>query len=445
MTAVAHNGPGWIRVDRSILWHEVFGHSEPLSYREAYLWMQCRADFAGPGRSTLKASMRELMRAWGWRSVRRVHDFIVRVEKAGLLKRTKRTRSGTQFLLLDGDAQQRLGLAPEQQQMPEQSRCKGESTATSLPCERSSRMPAPFSGTQRNANLAQAEHPAPVAGTTPCPSQSPHSSSVSQPKQSGHRNTAAASAEQQARRHGTPSAASTRNVAPSPALLTRTPTKEINPSSLETPLAEAVQRGELAMIRFAAAPSGRDREKLKGLGFRGKRIEGSIWWLGKVNLVQEERPAPTESESERSTQTVLKVAQAWFSADVRRLLAEVQFHEENGTLVVSTHNAVTAAWLEDSHATTLREIAQSVVGAGARYRIDGPRTLRRGAVPQQARLRLLAVANGGDVERAVLACCAIRRGWVNENGGKLVCDSGDEMTDWIVSRMVDGIPKVMVA
>lgn len=89
---------GWIRVDRDI-WGHPFFNREPMSEREAWLWMLARAAYDDTRhkvgkhmldvpRGTFMTTLRELQSVFMWRSDSRVRNFLARLEGEGMIERT---------------------------------------------------------------------------------------------------------------------------------------------------------------------------------------------------------------------------------------------------------------------------------------------------------------------------------------------------------------------
>ncbi len=82
---------GWIRVDRKIFKDDFFA-SEPMSEREAWLWMISKAawkdtfhgDLEVP-RGSFYCTLRELQREWKWASDKRVRTFLKRTQKRRMI------------------------------------------------------------------------------------------------------------------------------------------------------------------------------------------------------------------------------------------------------------------------------------------------------------------------------------------------------------------------
>lgn len=81
---------GWIAISRDIFAHDFFAR-EPMSEREAWVWMIARAawkdtthriggDMVDVPRGTFFCTLRELQSAWGWGSDFRVRAFLKRLE-----------------------------------------------------------------------------------------------------------------------------------------------------------------------------------------------------------------------------------------------------------------------------------------------------------------------------------------------------------------------------
>lgn len=99
---------GWIRIEREIFDHDFFA-DDPMSEREAFIWMVARAAFKDTRhrvgskvldvpRGSFFATQRELMRAWRWRSLHRVQNFLTRLEEEGMIG--SRTGSGKSHITI---------------------------------------------------------------------------------------------------------------------------------------------------------------------------------------------------------------------------------------------------------------------------------------------------------------------------------------------------------
>lgn len=89
---------GWISVERAIFDHDFFA-TEPMSEREAFIWMIARAAYKDTrhrvgsrmmdvSRGTFYATHREMQRIWRWKSHYRVQKFLVRLEGEGMIEAT---------------------------------------------------------------------------------------------------------------------------------------------------------------------------------------------------------------------------------------------------------------------------------------------------------------------------------------------------------------------
>lgn len=91
---------GWIRVNRRVFEHQFF-QREPMSEREAWLWMIARAAWENTThrvggevhevpRGSFMATLRELQSTFMWRSDSRVRGFLSRLESERMIERTTR-------------------------------------------------------------------------------------------------------------------------------------------------------------------------------------------------------------------------------------------------------------------------------------------------------------------------------------------------------------------
>src|SRR5262245_40748906 len=84
---------GRVMIDRGIFAHDAFGR-EPMSEREAWIWMLCEAAWAPrerrngcEDRGELSHSKRFMARAWGWHDTR-VARFLNKLEAMKMIRRT---------------------------------------------------------------------------------------------------------------------------------------------------------------------------------------------------------------------------------------------------------------------------------------------------------------------------------------------------------------------
>lgn len=81
---------GWIAISRDLFAHDFFAR-EPMSEREAWVWMIARAawkdtrhriggEMVDVPRGSFFCTLRELQQAWGWGSDKRVRSFLKRLE-----------------------------------------------------------------------------------------------------------------------------------------------------------------------------------------------------------------------------------------------------------------------------------------------------------------------------------------------------------------------------
>jgi hypothetical protein len=94
----AWGGPdltGWVSIERDLFKHDFFAR-EPMSEREAWMWMIAHAAWAdtrhkvGQGmfdvpRGSFMATLRELQSAWMWGSDKRVRNFLKRLEGENMI------------------------------------------------------------------------------------------------------------------------------------------------------------------------------------------------------------------------------------------------------------------------------------------------------------------------------------------------------------------------
>ena len=86
---------GWIAIDRGLFEHEFFAR-EPMSEREAWVWIISRAswkstrhrvgsDMVDVARGAFLATLREMQSAWMWGSDKRVRTFLRRLENEKMI------------------------------------------------------------------------------------------------------------------------------------------------------------------------------------------------------------------------------------------------------------------------------------------------------------------------------------------------------------------------
>ena len=120
---------GFFTLDRDTFENEFFG-DEPMSEREAWIWMQANArwkdgrhkvgsEMMDVPRGSFMATLREMQSKFMWRSDTKVRNFLKRLEKEGKIKRTtvgQRNASKTHVSICDYDINQtdkRTENAPE--------------------------------------------------------------------------------------------------------------------------------------------------------------------------------------------------------------------------------------------------------------------------------------------------------------------------------------------
>ena len=91
---------GWVRIERDVFGHDFFA-KEPMSEREAWLWMIAKAAYADTRhrvgadmldvpRGSFMTTLRELQGVFMWRSDSRVRGFLKRLEAERMVERTTR-------------------------------------------------------------------------------------------------------------------------------------------------------------------------------------------------------------------------------------------------------------------------------------------------------------------------------------------------------------------
>lgn len=90
---------GWIRVERNLFDSHPFFDKEPMSEREAWVWMIAKAAWEDTRhkvgkvmldvpRGSFMVTLREMQSAFMWRSDTRVRNFLKRLEAEGMIERT---------------------------------------------------------------------------------------------------------------------------------------------------------------------------------------------------------------------------------------------------------------------------------------------------------------------------------------------------------------------
>ncbi|NBW13847.1 MAG: hypothetical protein EBR82_38180 [Caulobacteraceae bacterium] len=108
---------GWIAISRDLFAHGFFAR-EPMSEREAWIWMIARAAWKDTthrmGRETVDVprgaffcTLRELQQEWGWGSDTRVRNFIKRLEAEGMVNAGKDAKK-TQITICNYDEFQNM-------------------------------------------------------------------------------------------------------------------------------------------------------------------------------------------------------------------------------------------------------------------------------------------------------------------------------------------------
>lgn len=110
---------GWIAIDRGIFDHEFFA-KEAMSEREAFIWMVAKAAWKDTEhrigstmnfvpRGSFYCTLRELQKAWGWASDKRVRGFLKRTQErtqAGRMIETKTDAGKTLITICNYDTYQ---------------------------------------------------------------------------------------------------------------------------------------------------------------------------------------------------------------------------------------------------------------------------------------------------------------------------------------------------
>jgi hypothetical protein len=109
---------GWIAISRDLFEHGFFAR-EPMSEREAWVWMIARAawkdtrhriggEVVDVPRGSFFCTLRELQQAWGWGSDKRVRTFLKRLEN-GRMVDANVTAKKTQITICNYDEYQEAG------------------------------------------------------------------------------------------------------------------------------------------------------------------------------------------------------------------------------------------------------------------------------------------------------------------------------------------------
>lgn len=116
---------GWIAISRDLFAHEFFAR-EPMSEREAWVWMIAKAAWKetrhriGGGvvdvpRGAFFCTLRELQHAWGWGSDKRVRTFLKRLENERMIDASTDTGK-TQISICNYEQYQEAGRSPDASQ-----------------------------------------------------------------------------------------------------------------------------------------------------------------------------------------------------------------------------------------------------------------------------------------------------------------------------------------
>ncbi len=109
---------GWIAISRDLFEHGFFAR-EPMSEREAWVWMIARAawketrhrigaEMVNVPRGSFFCTLRELQQAWGWKSDKRVRTFIKRLENERMVDASTDAKK-TQITICNYDDFQDIG------------------------------------------------------------------------------------------------------------------------------------------------------------------------------------------------------------------------------------------------------------------------------------------------------------------------------------------------
>lgn len=109
---------GWIAISRDLFKHEFFAR-EPMSEREAWVWMIAKAawkdtrhkvagEMTDVPRGSFFCTLRELQHAWGWQSDKRVRTFLKRTQAERMVDVRTDARK-TQITICNYDEYQAIG------------------------------------------------------------------------------------------------------------------------------------------------------------------------------------------------------------------------------------------------------------------------------------------------------------------------------------------------
>lgn len=113
---------GWIAISRDLFAHEFFAR-EPMSEREAWVWMIAKAawketrhriggDMVDVPRGSFFCTLRELQSAWGWGSDKRVRTFLKRLENERMIDASV-DAGKTQISICNYDQYQEIGRSQD--------------------------------------------------------------------------------------------------------------------------------------------------------------------------------------------------------------------------------------------------------------------------------------------------------------------------------------------
>ncbi len=113
---------GWIAISRDLFAHDFFAR-EPMSEREAWVWMIARAawkdtrhriggDMVDVPRGSFFCTLRELQQAWGWGSDKRVRSFLKRLENERMVDANTDAKK-TQITICNYDQFQDVGRSED--------------------------------------------------------------------------------------------------------------------------------------------------------------------------------------------------------------------------------------------------------------------------------------------------------------------------------------------
>jgi len=84
MNSVIREGRGWVRIERTVWDHPLFADEQPVTRREAWLWLIAHAEYEGSGRGEVVMARSALAKVWHW-DRRQVRHFLEVLESEGMV------------------------------------------------------------------------------------------------------------------------------------------------------------------------------------------------------------------------------------------------------------------------------------------------------------------------------------------------------------------------